>query len=66
MKLISREDYARDIAAAVKVLEGHNDEVNAELASTMEKAAKSLQYERAAALRGKSVSQKARPLVARS
>ena len=51
VKLISREDYARDIAAAVKVLEGRNDEVNAELASTMEKAAESLQYERAAALR---------------
>ena len=33
VKLISREDYARDIAAAVKVLEGRNDEVNAELAS---------------------------------
>jgi excinuclease ABC subunit C len=51
VKLISREDYARDIAAAVKVLEGRNDEVHAELASAMEKAAESLQYERAAALR---------------
>src|SRR5262245_55174023 len=51
VKLISREDYARDIAAAVKVLEGRNDEVNAELAQAMEKAAESLQYERAAALR---------------
>jgi len=51
VKLISREDYARDIAAAVKVLEGRNDEVHAELASAMEKAAASLQYERAAALR---------------
>ena len=51
VKLISREDYARDIAAAVKVLEGRNDEVNAELASAMEKAAESLQFERAAALR---------------
>ena len=51
VKLISREDYARDIAAAVKVLEGRNDEVNAELAGAMEKAAESLQYERAAALR---------------
>ncbi len=29
VKLISREDYARDIAAAVKVLEGRNDEVYA-------------------------------------
>jgi excinuclease ABC subunit C len=51
VKLIGREDYARDIAAAVKVLEGRNDEVHAELASAMEKAAGELQYERAAALR---------------
>lgn len=51
VKLISREDYARDIGAAVKVLEGRNDEVNAELARAMEQAAESLQYERAASLR---------------
>jgi excinuclease ABC subunit C len=51
VKLISREDYARDIAAAVKVLEGRNDEVNTELAASMEKAAEALQFERAAALR---------------
>jgi excinuclease ABC subunit C len=51
VKLISREDYARDIAASVKVLEGRNDEVHAELAGAMEKAAEALQYERAAALR---------------
>jgi excinuclease ABC subunit C len=51
VKLISREDYARDIAAAVKVLEGRNDEVYGELARAMEQAASSLQYERAAALR---------------
>jgi excinuclease ABC subunit C len=51
VKLISREDYARDIAAAVKVLEGRNDEVHGELGAAMEKAAESLQYERAAALR---------------
>jgi excinuclease ABC subunit C len=51
VKLISREDYARDIAAAVKVLEGRNDEVHGELAASMEKAAEALQYERAAALR---------------
>ena len=37
--------------AAVKVLEGRNDEVNAELARAMEQAAEALQYERAAALR---------------
>jgi excinuclease ABC subunit C len=51
VKLISREDYARDITAAVKVLEGRNDEVHGELAAAMEKAAEELQYERAAALR---------------
>ena len=51
VKLISREDYARDISAAVKVLEGRNDEVSAELTNAMEKAAGALQYERAAALR---------------
>jgi excinuclease ABC subunit C len=51
VKLISREDYARDIGAAVKVLEGRNDEVNSELAAAMEKAAEALQFERAAALR---------------
>jgi excinuclease ABC subunit C len=51
VKLIAREDYARDIAAAVKVLEGRNDEVFAELDHAMELAARSLHYERAAALR---------------
>ncbi len=51
VKLISREDYSRDISAAVKVLEGRNNEVNAELAQAMESAAQNLEYERAAALR---------------
>jgi excinuclease ABC subunit C len=51
VRLISREDYARDIGAAVKVLEGRNDEVNTELAGAMEKAAELLHFERAAALR---------------
>jgi excinuclease ABC subunit C len=51
VQLIAREDYARDIAAAVKVLEGRNDEVHKELAASMEKAAETLQFERAAALR---------------
>jgi excinuclease ABC subunit C len=51
VRLISREDYARDISAAVKVLEGRNDEVYTELAKAMEQAAESLQFERAAALR---------------
>src|SRR5262249_3809834 len=51
VQLISREDYARDIDAAVKVLEGRNAEVQRELASAMEKSAESLQYQRGAALR---------------
>jgi excinuclease ABC subunit C len=51
VKLISREDYARDIGAAVKVLEGRNDEVQRELTTAMEKAAETLHYERAASLR---------------
>ena len=38
--LITREDYAQDIAAAVKVLEGRNDEVNrASSQARMEEAA---------------------------
>ena len=51
VRLISREDYARDMAAAVKVLEGRNDEVHGELGAAMERAAEALQVERAAALR---------------
>ncbi|MBC8025015.1 MAG: excinuclease ABC subunit UvrC [Steroidobacteraceae bacterium] len=51
VELISREDYARDIGAAVKVLEGRNDEVQRELTTAMEQAAETLQYERAASLR---------------
>ncbi len=51
VELISREDYAQDIAAAVKVLEGRSDEVNAELAAAMEEAAEKLQFERAAEIR---------------
>jgi excinuclease ABC subunit C len=51
VKLVSREDYARDIGAAVKVLEGRNDEVQRELTAAMETAAETLQYERAASLR---------------
>src|SRR5256886_1447986 len=36
--LITREGYAQDMAAAVKVLEGRSDEVNAELQARMEEA----------------------------
>ena len=49
--LITRAAYAQDIAAAVKVLDGHSDEVNAELQAGMEQAAARLEFERAAQLR---------------
>ncbi len=49
--LISREAYAQDIAAAVKVLEGRSEEVSAELQQRMEEAGARLDFERAAQLR---------------
>jgi excinuclease ABC subunit C len=49
--LIGREAYAQDIAAAVKVLEGRNDEVRAELQARMEAAGARLEFERAAQIR---------------
>ncbi len=49
--LISREAYAQDMAAAVKVLEGRSDEVSAELEKRMEEAGAALQFERAAQIR---------------
>jgi excinuclease ABC subunit C len=49
--LISREAYAQDIAAAVKVLDGRSDEVSAELQARMEEAGARLEFERAAQLR---------------
>ena len=49
--LISPEAYAQDIEAAVKVLEGRNDEVNTLLRTRMQAAAEHLEYERAAQLR---------------
>jgi len=49
--LISKEDYARDVAAAVKVLEGRNDEVYLDLSQRMEQAAQRLEFEEAAKLR---------------
>jgi excinuclease ABC subunit C len=49
--LIAPEAYAQDIQAAVKVLEGRSDEVNAELAARMEEAGARLEFERAAQLR---------------
>jgi excinuclease ABC subunit C len=49
--LISKEHYARDVGAAIKVLEGRNDEVSEELGRRMEAAAGRLEFEEAAQLR---------------
>lgn len=49
--LIDRESYARDLAGAVGVLEGRNDEVIAALQRRMQDAAERLQFEDAARLR---------------
>src|SRR6266849_9498526 len=49
--LISKDSYARDAAAAVKVLEGRDDEVQQELGRRMETAAERLDFEDAARLR---------------
>jgi len=49
--LISITDYAGDVEAAVKVLEGRNTEVNEELARRMEEASRKLEFEHAARIR---------------
>ena len=49
--LISKENYARDVDAAIKVLEGRSDEVNRDLVRRMEAAAELLHFEEAAQLR---------------
>src|SRR5476651_1255699 len=49
--LISKENYARDVGAAIKVLEGRNDEVTQDLGRRMEAAADGLHFEEAAQLR---------------
>jgi excinuclease ABC subunit C len=49
--LVSKEHYARDVGAAIKVLEGRNDEVSEELGRRMEAAAARLDFEEAAQLR---------------
>ena len=49
--LISREDYARDVDTAVKVLEGRSQDVNDELGRQMEDAAEALEFEKAARFR---------------
>jgi len=49
--LVSKEHYARDVSAAIKVLEGRNDEVGEELGRRMDGAAERLEFEEAAQLR---------------
>ena len=49
--LVSDADYAADVAAAVRVLEGRNHEVAQELTARMETAAVALDFEKAAKLR---------------
>jgi excinuclease ABC subunit C len=49
--LVSKEYYARDVSAAIKVLEGRNDEVGEELGRRMDAAAERLDFEEAAQLR---------------
>src|SRR6202451_651428 len=49
--LIAKEDYARDVESAIRVLEGRNDEVNQDLGRRMEAAAERLHFEEAAQLR---------------
>ena len=49
--LVSKESYARDVGAAIKVLEGRNDEVGEDLGRRMDAAAERLDFEEAAQLR---------------
>jgi excinuclease ABC subunit C len=48
---ISAEAYGRDVAAAIKVLDGRSEEVNRDLGVAMEQAAERLEFEAAARLR---------------
>jgi len=50
-KLISQEDYARDIEGAVEFLRGHDKKVIRELTKRMKEAAKSERFEAAARIR---------------
>lgn len=49
--LVTREEYARDVDAAVMVLEGRSEELSSRINERMEAAAAALQFERAAVLR---------------
>ncbi|HNS28880.1 MAG TPA: excinuclease ABC subunit UvrC, partial [Steroidobacteraceae bacterium] len=48
---ITREDYARDVAAAVDLLDGRGGEVERQLTTRMEAAAATLDFEQAAQIR---------------
>ena len=49
--LVTKDEYAADVASVISVLEGRNDEVATGLSARMESAAAALEFERAAALR---------------
>jgi excinuclease ABC subunit C len=49
--LIGKEEYARDVESAIRVLEGRNDEAQVELARRMDSAAEQLKFEDAARVR---------------
>ena len=51
VRLISPEDYARDVGNAERLLRGKADELSAELGAHMDQAAEALEYEKAARLR---------------
>jgi len=51
MELISEEDYKKQIAQIIKLLEGKVDEIIKELEKDMEKAANNQEYEKAAEIR---------------
>ena len=48
VRLIAEADYARDVASAVRLLEGRGEELAAELTAAMERAAAAQDYELAA------------------
>jgi excinuclease ABC subunit C len=51
VELVTKEDYAADVDAAVRVLQGRNDEVASDLKRRMEAASDALEFEKAAAIR---------------
>lgn len=59
VQFISREDYARDVDAATKMLEGRTHDVQSDLAAQMEQAAVGLEFEKAAMLRDRLAALKA-------